>query len=334
MTSCWKMEQIFSTPRTRRETLAGLIAGSAALAAMPLAAAQPQDPPVSTGHIAVPGGRVWWQKYGDGPKTPLLLLHGGPGAAHNYLLPLRALADERPVIFYDQLGCGLSDAPPQGASPNGGPYHIPRFVQEVDAVRKALGLDRIVLYGHSWGAMLAIEYLVTGHGAGVEKLILAGALASVPQMVAGMRRLIAALPDGAGDRLVALEAAGQTDSPEYAKIVQSFYDRHLMRTAPTPDFETSMAFLVKSPAYAAMNGPNEFTITGNFKDWDRRKDLGAIKLPTLITTGQYDEVTLDCHETIRDGIAGSTLHVMPDCSHITMQEAPDAYNALLRPFLS
>jgi len=286
------------------------------------------DLPASAGYIEVPGGRVWWQKYGNGPKTPLLLLHGGPGAAHNYLLPLRALADERPVIFYDQLGCGLSDSPPQEA-----PYHIPRFVQEVDAVRKALELDRVILYGHSWGSMLAIEYLVTGHGAGVEKLILAGALASVPQMVAGMRRLIAAPPDGAGEHLAALEASGRTDSPEYAKIVQLFYDLHLLRTRPTPDFEDSMAFLGKSPAYAAMNGPNEFTVTGNFKDWDRRKDLGAIKVPTLITTGQYDEVTLDCHETIRDGIAGSTLHVMAGCSHITMQEAPNAYNALLRPFL-
>jgi len=287
-----------------------------------------QDLPVITDYTQVPGGQLWWQKYGNGPKTPLLLLHGGPGAAHNYLLPLRALADERPVIFYDQLGCGLSDAPPEE-----GFYHIPRFVQEVDAVRKALSLDRLILYGHSWGAMLAIEYLVTGHGAGVEKLILAGAMASVPQMAAGMRRLITELPNGAGDRLAALEASGQTSGPEYDKIVKLFYDLHLLRTRPTPDFEASMTSLSKSQAYAIMNGPNEFTTTGNIKDWERRKDLGAIKVPTLITTGQYDEVTLDCHETIRDGIAGSTLHVMPDCSHLTMQEAPDAYNALLRPFL-
>jgi proline iminopeptidase len=325
------MEKILSMSRTRRDILAGLIAGGAAWAAAPplsLAAQTSTDLPISSGRIEVPGGRVWWQKYGDGPKTPLLLLHGGPGAAHNYLLPLRALADERPVIFYDQLGCGLSDAPPQD-----GPYHIARFVQEVDAVRKVLGLDRVILYGHSWGSMLAIEYLVTGHGAGVEKLILAGAMASIPQMVVGMRRLITALPDGAGERLAALEASGQTSTPEYGKIVQLFYDRHLLRTKPTPDFEASIASLGKSPAYAIMNGPNEFTITGNIKNWERRKDLGAIKLPTLITTGQYDEVTLDCHETIRDGIAGSRLHVIPDCSHLTMQEAPDAYTALLRPFL-
>ena len=325
--------------RTRRETLAGMIGGWAAwtvMSPLSLAAAQiptqnrpPKDLPVRAGYIAVPGGRVWWQKYGDGPKTPLLLLHGGPGAAHNYLLPLRALADERPVILYDQLGCGLSDAPPQDAF-----YHIPRFVQEVDAVRKALGLDRVILYGHSWGSMLAIEYLVTGHGAGVEKLILAGAMASIPQMVAGMRRLIGELPDGAGDRLAALEAAGQTDSPEYGKIVQLFYDLHLMRARPTPDFEDSMASLGTSPAYAVMNGPNEFTTTGNIKDWERRKDLGAIKLPTLITTGQYDEVTLDCHETIHKGIKGSKLVVLPGCSHMAMVEKPALYNDTVRKFIA
>src|ERR1700747_2183256 len=114
-----------------------------------------------SGMAKVPGGRVWWMKSGGSGKTPILTLHGGPGAAHNYLLPLRALADDRPVIFYDQLGCGLSDAP-RGE----GPYHVSRCVAEVDAVREALGLERVILYGHSWGTMLAIEYFATGHGAG------------------------------------------------------------------------------------------------------------------------------------------------------------------------
>jgi len=304
---------------TRRSVLA-----SVALA--PLALAVEGD---ETGLAPVPGGKVWWRRVGTGRGTPLLLLHGGPGAGHDYLLPMKALGADRPIIFYDQLGCGRSDAPEDESR-----YRITRFVDEVDAVRKALGLDRIVLFGHSWGSMLAIEYLVTGHGAGVEKLIMGGALASVPQAVAGMRRLLDQLPNGAGAKLKELEAAGQQASPEYQSLVGLFYDLHLCRVKPPPpEMEAVGANLAKSPAYRIMNGPNEFTIVGNTRDWDRRADLGRIKLPTLITTGEFDEVTLDCAETIHKGIRGSQLEVMPGCSHLTMLEQPDRYNAIVRRFL-
>lgn len=285
--------------------------------------------PVETGWADVPGGRVWWRKSGEGEALPLLLLHGGPGASHNYLLPIEALAAERPVIFYDQLGCGQSDAPPHP-----GHYRIDRFMDELDCIREELGLDRIALFGHSWGSILAIEYLVSGRGRGVEKLILAGAIPSIPMFVAGLERLIRALPDGAGERILALQRAGETDTPEFHELLNLFYARHVIRTPPTPEFERSVAALAASPAYAIMNGPNEITVTGTLRDWDRRVDLGAIRVPTLLTTGEYDEVTIDCHETIRSAIPDASLHVLPGCSHLTMLEAPDAYNAALRAFLA
>src|SRR6185295_15675903 len=238
---------------TRRTMLASL--SGAAFAGTAIANTPPPSLTDKTGHIEVPGGKVWYRRMGVGPKTPLLLLHGGPGCGHNYLLPMKALADRRTVIFYDQLGCGLSDAPEDEKL-----YRIPRFVEEVDAVRKALKLDRIVLFGNSWGSMLAIEYMLTGKNAGVEKLILSGALASVPQAVAGMQRLLDALPNGAGKRLKDLEAAGKQNSPEYQSLVTLFYERHLYRGKPTPEFDATIANLSKSPAYRVMNGPNEFTI--------------------------------------------------------------------------
>jgi proline iminopeptidase len=307
---------------TRRGAIGVLVA--AGLTAPALAAE------ATEGRADVPGGTIWWKRVGSGPKTPLLTLHGGPGAGHNYLLPLAALADDRPVIFYDQLGCGQADSPPGEQV-----YTIQRSVDEVDAVRKALGLDRIVLYGHSWGSMLAIEYMCQGRGRGVEKLVLAGALASTPQAVAGMRRLINRLPDGKGRRLHELEAAGQEASPEYQQIVQLFYATHLCRAdPPPPEFLQSVDILGKSIAYRVMNGPNEFTITGVIKDWDRRKDLGRIKVSTYITTGEFDEITLDCHQTIRDGIRGSRLEVFKDCSHMTMDEKPAEYVAAVRRFIT
>jgi proline iminopeptidase len=312
---------------SRRNLIAGL-AASALVSASVRALARPSAD--QTGRAEVPGGTVWWRKLGTGSKTPLLTLHGGPGMGHNYLLPLAALADERPVIFYDQLGCGRSDSPPDDSI-----YTIQRAVDEVDAVRHALGLDRIVLFGHSWGSMLAIEYLCQDRGIGIEKLILGGALASVPQAMAGQQRLIDAMPHGGGERLHALEAAHREASPEYEKLVTQFYDLHVCRRKPMPpEAAASLAIGGKSIAYRVMNGPNEFTITGVIKDWERRPDLGRIKATTLITTGEFDEVTLDCHETIHQAIAGSRLQMFKGCSHLTMNEKPAEYVAALRRFLA
>lgn len=314
---------------TRRRALrsgAKLLGAAMATSAAAAFAAAPQ----TEGYAAVPGGRIFWRKFGSGGKTPLLTLHGGPGSSHNYLLPLQALADERPVIFYDQLGCGRADAPE-----NESVYSIQRSVDEVDAVRAALGLDRVLLLGHSWGALLAVEYLCQGRGRGVERLILSGAMASIPQVMAGFDRLFATMPEGWSAKIHALEKAGKTATPEYAELVQKFYDTFVLRVSPSPEVLATLEALSKSPAYRVLNGPNEFTIVGKIKDWDRRKDLTAISQRTLITTGEFDEVTLDCHETLRDGIAGKArLAVMTGCSHLTMNEKPEQYNALLRGFMN
>jgi proline iminopeptidase len=311
---------------TRRTALSF---GTAA-AVSPRAFAAASGQPVTEGRAKVPGGTVWWMKVGSGTKTPLLTLHGGPGAGHNYLLPLKALADERPVVFYDQLGCGKADSPQDEKI-----YTIQRSVDELDAVRKALNLQKIVLFGHSWGSMLAIEYLCQGRGHGVEKLILGGALASVPQTNAGQMRLIAQLPNGDGAKIHALEKAHQEASAEYQRITDEFYALHVLRVKPAPpDAAASLDIVGKSIAYRVMNGPNEFTIVGVIKDWDRRKDLGRIKVPTLIVTGTYDEVTLDCHQTIQKGIKGSKLVILPGCSHLAMNEQPALYVQTLRKFMA
>jgi proline iminopeptidase len=308
-------------------TRRALITGAAASVATPALAARSDG--ASEGFAQVPAGRVWWMRVGTGSGTPLLLLHGGPGAAHYYLLPLGALADERSVIFYDQLGCGKSDSPQDTSI-----YTIQRSVDEVDAVRRALGLQELILYGHSWGSMLAIEYLCQGRGSGVRKLVLAGALASVPQFVAGTRRLLAQMPNHAGERILALDAAGRSDTPEYQALVKAFYDLYVCRRKPLPrEVQETYAMLGKSIAYRVMNGPNELTVTGAIRDWDRRSDLSRIQLPTYITTGEFDEVTLDCHQTIQRAIKGSKLQIFAGCSHLTMNEKPYEYVSAVRRFL-
>src|SRR5215831_16503286 len=243
-------------------TRRALITGAAASVAAPALAARSDG--ASEGFAQVLGGRRIIKKKRTGSGMPQLLLHGDPGAAHYYLLPLGALADERPVIFYDQLGCGQSDSPQDTSI-----YTIQRSVDEVDAVRQALGLQEVILYGHSWGSMLAIEYLCQGRGSGVRKLVLAGALASVPQYVAGTRRLLAQMPNGVGERILALDAAGKLDAPEYQALVQTFYDLYICRRKPLPrEVQETYDMLSKSIAYRVMNGPNELTVTGVMRDWD------------------------------------------------------------------
>ena len=166
----------------------------------------------SEGTIEVEDGyRVWYRRVGDGGATPLLVLHGGPGAGHDYLDTLDGLADERPVIFYDQLGCGRSDQPDDPSR-----WHIARFVREVDLVRQALGLSRVHLLGQSWGGWLAIEYML-GAPAGIAGLVLASTSASIPQFVAECERLKSELPPDVYATLQKYEAAQDYRNPAYEK---------------------------------------------------------------------------------------------------------------------
>ncbi len=140
--------------------------------------------------LPVEGGNIWYQIVGTGKGLPLLTLHGGPGFPHDYLETLAALGDERPVIFYDQLGCGKSDRPSDLSL-----WRTGRFVRELMQLREALGLERFHLLGHSWGTMLAVEYLLAG-GTGVERLILASPALSMPRWIEDARRLRNAPPAG------------------------------------------------------------------------------------------------------------------------------------------
>src|SRR3954452_8683792 len=180
------------------------------------------------GYIPVEGGRVWYRDIGTG-GIPLLTLHGGPGAGHDYLESLEALADERRVVFYDQLGCGRSDQPDDTSL-----WRIDRFVREVDQVRAALGLERIHLLGQSWGGWLAIEYMLGGPR-GIVSLTLASTSASTAEFVHEAARLKAELPPAVRDTLHRYEAAGDLHHPEYEAAAMEFYRRHVCRLDPWPD---------------------------------------------------------------------------------------------------
>ncbi|NJN81752.1 MAG: proline iminopeptidase-family hydrolase [Caldilineaceae bacterium] len=285
---------------------------------------------IGDGYVDVPGGRVWYKIVGKGNGVPLLTLHGGPGTGHDYLEPLEALTGQRPVIFFDQLGCGKSEQPDDISL-----WRIERFVDEVAAVRTALGLDRIHLWGHSWGGWLAIEYMMS-KPAGVESLTLASTSASLSQFAEETGRLKATLPPEILGVLERYEAVDDYENPEYEEAMMAFYGSFICRMDPWPEpLMRTVANAQANPVvYVNMQGPNEFTITGNLKDWDRSDRLAEITVPTLVTCGRYDEATPNCAARLNEGIPNSRLHIFEQSAHMAHLEETDSYLQIVGDFLN
>ena len=286
------------------------------------------------GYVSFRGYRTWYRLVGDAEddgKLPVLLLHGGPGATHDYLEPLEAIAGTgRRAVFYDQLGCGRSDLPDDSSL-----WVVDTFVEEVDAVRRALRLERVHVFGNSWGGMLAMEYALT-QPAGVAGLVLASAPASIPQWVEDTGRLRAQLPEDVQATLARHEQAGTTDDPEYEQACEVFYRRHVCRTDPWPEcVQRSFAFIAEhGVVYRTMNGPSEFHVTGNLREWSVVDRLGEIDVPTLVVTGKHDEATPAINRTVSQGIPGAESVIYPDASHMAHVEDTDGYVRLLDAFFA
>lgn len=280
------------------------------------------------GMIAVPGGRVWYRIVGaDAPELPLLVLHGGPGAPHDYLENLAALADERPVIFYDQLGCGRSERPDDPDL-----WRVERFVAELAEVRRALGLERINLLGHSWGAMLATEYLLAG-AQGVERLVLSGPLLSSPIWIADQRALLQDMPREVREAVAAAEASGDYETTAYQEAMSVYYRQHLCRLDPWPDSLLRTFDAMGMPVYLTMWGPSEFTCTGTLQTVDLTPRLGELRLPVLLTCGRYDEATPATVAAYCRRIADARQKVFENGSHSHHLEEAEEYLAGVREFL-
>jgi L-proline amide hydrolase len=286
------------------------------------------------GRVPFRGFETWYGVVGDREaegKLPLLCLHGGPGGTHDYLEPLAAVsATGRRVVFYDQLGCGRSDLPEDPAL-----YTVGLFVDELGAVRHELGLDRIHLFGNSWGGMLAMEYALT-RPPGLTSLVLASAPASIPQWIEETAALRAQLPPEVQETLRMHEEDGTTDDPEYEAACRLFYRRHVCRADPWPECVLrSFQFIAEHGlVYRTMNGPSEFHVTGTLRDWSVVDRLGEIGVSTLVVTGEHDEATPAINRTVSNGIPGAESVVYPNTSHMAHVEDTTGYVQLLDDFLT
>ncbi|MBU6444039.1 MAG: proline iminopeptidase-family hydrolase [Alphaproteobacteria bacterium] len=279
--------------------------------------------------ILIPGGyKVWTKRVGHSP-VKVLLLHGGPGFCHDYFECFEDFLPQAGIEFYyyDQLGCGYSDHPNDDSL-----WTVARYVEEVEAVRKGLGLENFILYGHSWGGMLAMEYALK-YQQNLSRLVISDMTASVAayvQYAAVLRRQLSAADQAT---LAKYEALNQTDAPAYRAVMDKVYAEHFLRLTPWPEPVSRTFAKMNTHIYNVMQGPNEFVITGNFRHWDRWADLPKIKTRTLVMGAKYDEMSPD--QIRREGrlIPNASTWIGEQGSHMCMYDDQRAYFMRLLPFL-
>lgn len=287
-----------------------------------------RDPHVSLGEsrVAVPGGHIWYRVTGTGRGTPVVLVHGGPGFSSYYLKPLEALGDERIVIRYDQLGCGKSDSLADTTM-----WTIEHFVDELDSLRAHLGVEKWHVYGHSWGTMLAVEYYRM-HPERVASLVFAGPVFDLPAYGRHANELVGTLPDSSQRAVKRALATGRFDAPDYQNAVGEFWGRYVFRHPVQADLDSSLATF-NQRMYEHMQGPSEFTITGTIKDYDATPFLPKIKVPALVTVGEFDEVGPELARRHAALIPGARFETIPGAAHLTTWDAPEVTQRVTREFL-
>jgi proline-specific peptidase len=277
------------------------------------------------GYISVPGGRVWYRSVGEG-GVPLLVLHGGPGFCHDYLERLEDLADRRQVVFFDQLGCGLSDRPDDTSL-----WTADFFVDEVDAVREALGLDYHHLFGNSWGGMLAMDYMIQRKPQ-LASVTVSNSPGSMARFVADCERLLSELPVDVQRTIRWHEERGYYSCMEYQGAVAYWYQKHMCRVSPWPDgLERSLA-KAGMQTYETMWGPSDFHVTGNLRDWDVTARLHEITVPTLFIAGEHDEMTPEHVHDLHRLVPNSEYILYKGAAHMPFYEAHDRFIADVNGF--
>jgi proline iminopeptidase len=290
------------------------------------------------GFVQVPGGRVAFRVIGNGRGVPVLLIHGGPGGTScGYANTLNAVAASRPVVMYDQLGSGNSDVLtdlPRDAV-------LSRFVAEVAAVRARLGLAEVHLVGHSWGAAVALEYLLTEKPVGVRSVVFVGPLLSTPVWLEDTNYLVRLLPAEAQEAIRNAVEKGKFDTPEFKAADKAFAQHFGIRTPITRD-EARKRYPVcastpqrfNKDLYEYMWGPAEFVSTGTLQNYDRIDRLRELNLPSLFLVGEYDTARPDSMVRFQALVPRSLVKVVPGAGHGVMFDQTEAFNNALADFLA
>ena len=285
--------------------------------------------------IQTPKGKfnVWTKRFGNNPRIKLLLLHGGPGATHEYFECVESFLPQEGIefIYYDQLGSAYSDQPVDNDL-----WTTERFVEEVEQVRLALGLDKnnFYLLGHSWGGILATEYALK-YQHHLKGLIISNMMSSCPEYSAYADNVLAKQMDpGIVKEIKSLEARGQYNSPRYMELlVPNFYEKHILRMPADrwPDPVNRAFAKLNHTIYVLMQGPSEFGLSGRLEKWDRKADLKNIGVPTLVVGAQYDTMDPAHMKWMSTQVQNGSYLYCANGSHMDMYDDQNTYmNGLIK----
>ena len=287
--------------------------------------------------ITTPKGtfNVWTKRVGNNPSVKLLLLHGGPAATHEYFEAFDSFLPAAGVeyYYYDQLGSFYSDHPNDDSL-----YDLPRFVEEVEQVRQALGLDsdNFYLLGHSWGGILATEYALK-HQQHLKGLIISNMMSSIPAYVEYANKvLMPAMDQQVLAEVKALEAMKDFKNPRYMELLMpAHYEKHILRrpAAEWPDPVNRTFAHLNDKIYIPMQGPSELGASGKLENWDRSKDLASVKVPTLVIGAEHDTMDPKHMEWMSHQFPMGEYLYCPDGSHMDMYDDQETYMKGLIAFL-
>lgn len=271
--------------------------------------------------------KVWTKRFGNNPKTKILLLNGGPGGTHEYFECFENFLPNEGVefIYYDQLGCGYSDNPNDTAY-----WDLGRFVEEVEQVRKALNLDKnnFYLLGHSWGGILAMQYTLK-YQDNMKALIISNMMSSCPDYGRYADEVLAKQFDKPVlDSIRAMEARNDFSNPQYMGLLQPhFYEKHILRmpTANWPDPVVRSFAKMNQSLYVTMQGPSEFGISGRLTNWDVKAELPKITIPTLVIGAQHDTMDPEHMKWMSSQVKNGTFLLCPNGGHMAMYDDQETY---------
>ena len=283
------------------------------------------------GYVDVKGGKIWYKIIGEGNGVPLLILHGGPGSRSCSMIPgFSLLGNERPIIFYDQLGSGNSERPTDTSL-----WKTERFVDEIDHLRTSLNLKELHILGHSCGSTFLIEYMISKKPEGIKSVIFSSPMISTPDWIADAKILLSQMPIELQDTIHKYETLENYKAPEYLAAVDSFYSRHLSRKSwpYIPNVECENVPDFNEHIYNYMWGPTEFTATGTLIDFDRTTDLDKIEEPILFVTGEYDEARPETMYKYQKMSKNASVEIIDNAAHMTMIDQPEKMAEAVGSFL-
>jgi len=271
--------------------------------------------------------RVWTKRIGNNPTSKVLLLHGGPAATHEYFEAFDSFFPAAGIeyYYYDQLGSHYSDQPDEDEL-----WQIPRFVEEVEQVRQALGLDKnnFYLLGHSWGGILATEYALK-YQEHLKGLVISNMMSSIPAYNEYANKvLMPAMDQAVLAKVKALEVAGRTEEPQYMELlIPSFYEQHLLRlpAAQWPDPVNRGFAHLNRKVYVMMQGPSEMGASGRLLEWDRTADLSKIAVPTLVIGATHDTMDPAYMQMMAGKVQKGRYLLCPNGSHMAMYDDQQIY---------